>query len=368
MYKVCHLTSVHTPVDVRILYKEITSLARTEYEVCLVYLGEPVINSGKVKFISAGKKEKRVLRILKGVWCVFRKAISVRAELYHFHDPELLFVGFALKMMGKKVVYDVHEDVPRQVLGKYWIPKVFRRVVSIAVEFVENSVSVYFDAIITATPHIRNRFKVKCKEVVDINNYPVLEEFKMCCEKLKYNEKENFVCYAGGLSEQRGIFEMIRAVEKTDVKLLIAGDFSPHSLQLTAEHERGWDNVCYLGYLSRTEIALLYKKSKIGLAVLHPIPNYLESQPIKIFEYMAAGIPVIASGFPLWEKIVKDNQCGICVNPNNVNEISDAISWLIEHQEEAEEMGKNGVSAVCDKYCWEQEEKKLRDLYSKILT
>ena len=107
----------------------------------------------------------------------------------------------------------------------------------------------------------------------------------------------------------------------------------------------------------------MLNQSKIGIVTLHPKENYLESLPIKMFEYMHAGIPVIASNFPLWQEILTENKCGICVDPFNLDQIAEAIKYLLNNEEDARIMGINGREAVTKKYNWENEVKKLENIY-----
>lgn len=152
-----------------------------------------------------------------------------------------------------------------------------------------------------------------------------------------------------------------------DVELKLAGKFGNNKTYDTAKSIESWKKVDFLGFVDRNQIKEILSSSKVGLVVLHPKINFIDSLPIKMFEYMAAGIPVIASNFPLWEDIINKNKCGICVDPLNVKEITEAIQWIFDNPEEAKKMGENGRKAVEDKYNWEEESKKLIALYNNIL-
>ena len=108
------------------------------------------------------------------------------------------------------------------------------------------------------------------------------------------------------------------------------------------------------------------RNSKIGLSILKPISNYTQSYSTKIFEYMAIGLPVITSNFKLYKDIIDANNCGICVDPENPNEIAKAIEYILTNPEKAKEMGQNGSRLVKEKYNWENEESKLINIYKTL--
>lgn len=363
---VCHLTSVHRWQDTRIFIKECTSLAASEYTTYLVAPNAPNKAKNLVNLQGVKKfKGSRILRVTKTVWDAYKKAISIDADIYHFHDPELILIGLILKSRNKKVIYDVHEDVPRDILSKDWIPTPFRNLTALAFEKLENFAAPKFDAIVTATPFIGKRFLKLNPLTIDINNYPILTE--LVTPESSSPEKEKSVCYVGGICQIRGILEMVQAIGMTDTTLLLGGSFSNAGEKAKAESLTGWQNVRSLGQLNRQEVADVLSRSVAGLVLFHPAPNHVDAQPNKMFEYMSAGIPVIASNFPLWREIIEGNNCGICVDPLNPQEISEAIQYLINHPQAAAEMGKNGREAVETKYNWEQEAQKLLSLYQEIL-
>ncbi len=362
---ICHLTSVHQYNDTRIFHKECVSLARYGYPTYLISLGCETKKVDGVNVISSGPKfSSKFKRMTQGVYSVYKKAIEINADVYHFHDPELLFVGWLLKQKGKKVIYDVHEDVPRQILSKPWIWKPIQTSVSIGTEKIENFIASKLSGIITATSTIANRFSQINKNTIAINNYPLLEELQT---NTIWENKKNEICYIGGISIVRGIVELNKAIAfNTTIKLNLVGNFQPPSLAKELEPHLFWKQINYLGFVDRKKIAEILAVSKVGMVTLHPIINYLDAHPIKMFEYMSAGIPVIASNFPLWKSIVEGNQCGICINPMNPKEIADAITYLLAHDKEAEQMGKNGRKAIEEKFNWEMEEQKLIAFYQNL--
>lgn len=365
-YTVTHISTVHPAFDVRIFYKECCSLAAHGLNVNLIVTHDKDEFVDSVRIISLPQFKTRGTRILiKPVLALF-KALKTKADLYHFHDPELIPLGLLLKLLGKKVIYDVHEDVSSQILDKYWIPKKLRKSVSSLFKCIENFSAKRFNGVITATPYIKNIFEIKNKNTIDVNNYPLLSE-ACFSHHLKKGKKEKVVSYIGGITKERGIFEVLKALEGTDIKLYWAGNTSPATLIKTLQQCPGWENVVHYGYVSRQEVYSILSESQVGICTSYPIKNYFSSYPVKVFEYMNSGIPLIVSRFPVWEELLKDIGNTLFVDPFNPEEIRSAMEALLSNPERTREMGERGKKAVKEKYNWENESHKLINFYKKIL-
>jgi len=368
--KIAHLTTVHPPFDVRIFHKECKTLAKSGYEVYLIAQHDKEEIVDGIHLIPLPIVRSRIRRMIYLPIRALKEALKLKANIYHFHDPELIPIGVLLKVFAKgKVIYDVHEDVPKQIMSKYWIPKKLRGIISFIVNLGEKKFSFLFDAIITATDDILKNFSFY-RNAISIKNYPMLSKFL----EVKGKEKKDDVfkiIYIGGLSKIRGISEVVKALEYVDsnkeVRLILCGKFSPIEYEKEVRNLKGFEKVDYLGWLEPDEVVNKLVDVDAGIVCLHPITNYVTALPVKLFEYMAAGLPVIASNFPLWREIVEGNNCGICVDPLNPKEIAEAIKYLIEHPDEAQKMGENGKKAVLEKYNWEKESEKLIKLYEDLL-
>lgn len=361
--KVCHLTSVHPPMDVRILRKECSSLAAAGFDVYLVHPfgNNETVNGVKLVGLSLGPAG-RISRMTQYVNRVYEAALKVDADIYHLHDPELIRVGYKLLKRNKKVVYDAHEDLPRQISGKKWIPWIVRKPVSLLAERLENNFAKKTTAVIAATPFIAQRFLRFNTKTVDINNYPILEEFY----ENTHSKETGSICYVGGISRIRGVFEIVKALELTSVTLHLAGNFEDKEIENELKQLPGWKKVKFYGYVDRKTINEILQSASVGMVTLYPQINYLDSLPVKMFEYMAAGLPVIASDFPYWREILTANKCGVTVNPKSPDEIAKAINSLLGNPALIREMGENGKKAIKEKYNWKIEEKKLIQLYASL--
>ena len=363
---ITHLTSAHPRYDIRVLLKECQSLSIYGFNTSLVVAdghGSEVFN--RVHIFDVGCSKGRLSRMLHVPHLVFRKAVELDSDLYHIHDPELLPIGVKLKKLGKKVLFDSHEDVPKQILGKHYLHPILRKLISKAYAFYESYACSRFDGVIAATPFIRDKFKLINQQTIDVNNFPILSEFDRVQSCVK---SPGEVCYVGTIAQVRGVLELVAAMELTnsEVRLNMVGAFAEKNIQDKVSKQPGWSRINYLGVQDRQGVGEVLGKSIAGLVNLHPLINYLDALPIKMFEYMSAGIPVIASDFPLWREILEDNDCGICVNPLDPQDIANAINHLISHPEKASRMGKNGRRAILEKFNWSIEEKKLIKFYEQV--
>lgn len=366
MMKICHFTSVHNTKDVRIYLKECVSLAEGGYETYLVGKGESREEKG-VNIIGVGEPpQSRVKRMLSFSNKVYKKALELDCEIYHLHDPELLPYALKFKKKGKKVIFDSHEDVPVLILDRQWIPKLLRKIIAATYQRYEIYVTKRIDAVVAATPYITNRFLKINSNSYNVNNFPVLDEILKHTSNKNYDNTENVVCYAGGLTPQRGIGDIVSAVNETCGYLKLAGKVDNDEYMQELLLLDGSSKTEFMGYLKPQQIYELYNTSKAGLCVLRYTHNHYNALPVKMFEYMAAGLPVIASDFPLWRDIVEGNDCGICVQAQNTKQIADAINRLLNNPDEAQRMGQNGRKAVTEKYNWATEKETLLQLYGKL--
>lgn len=362
--KVAHLTSVHPPFDVRIFHKECRSLAMAGHEVVLVAPHDGPETRDGVRLHAVPKARGRLQRALKTTWRVYRAAVAEDARVYHFHDPELIPVGLLLKLHGKRVIYDVHEDVPEDVLTKAYLHPALRRAIAFAAGTLERLGAAAFDGVVTVTPGIARRFPAAKTHLVQ--NFPVEGELGGPTTR-PYMDRPPHALYVGVINAERGLPQILDALDRlpgaSPARLSLAGSFSPPALEASLKAMPGWAKVDFHGWQDRAGVRQLTEEARIGLVLFQPLPNHVEAQPNKLFEYMAAGLPVIASDFPRWRELVEGAGCGLLVDPASPQAIADAVTWLLDHPAEAQAMGQRGAAAVASRYNWTHEARTLVALY-----
>lgn len=370
MKNIVHITSVHKRHDIRIFLKECVTLAQGGYNVTLVVadgLGDE-IKSG-VRIVDAGMPAKgRLGRMLGTTKAVYKCARNIDAQLYHFHDPELIPIGLKIKRLkpDAKVVFDSHENYADDIRDKVYINKALRPFIAGVYRVYERFATKRLDAVISATPSIKSHFEGLCVKSIDINNFPFEHEFNF--DSSEAPEKLYNAVYIGAMSHMRGVSYLVDACAIGQPKsLAIAGSIPDKQFEHFLRNSDGWKFVDFKGQINRENVKAILASSKCAVVTFLPAANHIESQPNKMFEYMSAGLPIVASNFPLWKEIIEGNACGICVNPESSEEIANAIDKLTRSPVEAQKMGVNGRKAVLEKYNWRSEGRKLLRFYKEIL-
>lgn len=366
---VCHVTSLHPRGDARIFRKEATATRDMGFRTIVIVadgFGKSI--EGGVEVVDVGNARRSLFaRLLIVPFRIFFRIRRIKPDLVHLHDPELLPLGYILRLKQGRVIYDAHEDVAKQVRSKHYIPKAIRPGVSLVVSALVRLLVSRMTALVAATPAIAEVFGRLDMPLSTVRNFPLVQESPR--KEKGRRSAPLIVCYVGGLTKSRGLITIVQAMERVtaDVRLHIAGEYQEPELRKRLSTLSGWSRVDELGWLSRSKVYELLGRSLAGLVVLEPVDSYVDSLPVKMFEYMNAGIPVICSDFPLWRSIVQGANCGICVSPNSPDEVARAIDDLAENRELADRMGSNGREAIDSGLNWESEKEVLSALYCRVL-
>ncbi len=372
MTKICVVTTVHHAYDGRIYHKQCKSLKKAGYKVTLLApKPDKRIENDGINLVPIEKPKQEWKRFLH-TFSVFKLAKQTNADLYHFHDPELLPVGVLLRLFTRKpVIFDVHEHYPNAIMSKKYLKKWLKNPVRIAYEIVEKISIPMLSGVIYTTEEVGERYKnyISCK----IENYPLPEMFPTTG---RANKKDEYLLYLGGITAIRGIEELIdgfahAAKLKPEAKLLFVGSFESNSFKEKIYEKIKMlglkDKIEFKGKVPYQEIEKYLSEATIGIIPYLPVPNHLVCLPNKLFEYMAAGVAVIASDFPHYRKVVESSNSGLLINPERPQSISKAMLLLLDNSSLVKEMGENGKNAFLDTYNWKSEEEKLFSFYQKLL-
>ena len=384
--KIVHIGINHRADDVRILYKECKTLAEAGHEVVFItskHEGTKIPTIANVTVIETELSQMLYSRVKHPVKYfteelpnnrkiysqILNTCLKEMADIYHVHEYSLLDLGIKIKEnTGAKIVYDIHDDTAAQrvgaALGKNHFYRLIKEIEGKIVRFKEFDYAKKYDLLIAATPHLSDIFHSVNKNICTICNYPTINHSQLE-ETSHHNRNSDHVCYIGSIFKAKGINEIIAAVGRTHYKLYLAGNIN-YTYKTQLEMIDGWSQVEALGYIDRDGVEKIIRKSFAGLVTLLPVGNTVEALPVKMFEYMNFGIPVIASNFATYKSIIEKYECGICVDPQNVQEIADAIKYLATHRDLATQMGENGHRAVAESLNWTIEGNKLIQIYQSL--
>jgi glycosyltransferase involved in cell wall biosynthesis len=359
------LANGHSPFDTRIFIKEARSLIKAGFTVSIVVPHTNDDHRDGVKIIAVPPIRSGFWKLVVSPWNIFWKAIRQPAHsIFCIHDSDILCVGIVLKILRRKVIYDAHEDTPLQISYQHWLPDILKKPYAWFYYWLEKICGRMFDAIMVAEPVIAKYFPKDKTHLV--RNFPLMEGFRSH-PSIPFSKRESKMVYVGTLSKVRGLFQMLegaqRAALNVNLEFVLGGQFAP--LELEEEVMKNY-SVNFLRWLPYEKLVPLLFESRIGIIIPNPIERYKTNYPVKMFEFMAAALPVIASKEGESASFIREANCGILVDPLNVEEISDAIIWLTTHVEEAEAMGKRGQELIFNKYNWETESKVLLSVLSGL--
>lgn len=360
--KICQITTLHPKNDNRIFYKECISLKNNGYDVTLIVAGEIDHELDGINIIGLKKYSSRLKTFfMTSIFEVLKAAKKIDADIYHFHDPELIFMGLVLKIKGKRVIYDIHENNSAAIMSKPYLKNKFiKYIISKCFNLFEKIVIMFFDAIVTARPDITEKFKHK--KIITLRNFPILNRKKNNYINIKSKSRKS-VIYVGVMTEIRGIETLIDAFnDMPEYELLLLGIIRGSFLKNKIEKSKA--NVKYLGVVESFEVFQYIQKADVGIVTFLPVPNHIKTLATKPFEYMACGKPMIMSNFSYWKQTFGDSS--LYVDPNSKEEIINATKFLMNNTELFDKMVKKNSFLSKEKYNWESESVKLINLYNSF--
>lgn len=370
--RIVHFTSVHLWHDTRIYRRICRSLVGAGYEVHLVATtdGTPGLELHEGVHVhllpQAGSRWGRIVSTARAVT---RRATELDAAIYHFHDPELIPAARKMAKGGRIVVYDVHEDLPKDVVNKEWLPRLLGQTLMRPLDWLETTSSSRFSAVVAAETAIAERFQGAVPHTITLNNYPSLQDFPRPSSGNRLSPPT--LVHFGGLSQLRAIEPLVDALgmipPEVEVRLLAAGRCESEAMMTRLQTKPGWRRVEYLGWLSHDELRQHLGESTLAMILLSDAPNHHRVRSNRFFESLACATPVVTANFPAWRQLVHELGCGVAVDSADPTAIRDAILHVLEHPDEARQMGRRGRSAIEERFNWESEFESLLQLYERLL-
>ncbi|QRG66240.1 glycosyltransferase [Brevibacillus choshinensis] len=372
--KVCIFAPVHVSTDVRVYQKEAKALASAGYSVVLLARSVEGMNeelSGEMLSVEGVPRYKNRLQRFLLQPLMLRKILRTKASIIHLHNPDTLPLGFLLKLLGKTVIYDTHEDFTQRILMREWIPARLRTYIAKAVGKLEAWAGRVFDASIATQPDVAKRLGSKC---IVLENAPI-SRGELIERAYAYSHSiprtvEFRAIYVGTIGRSRGLIQMVKAMEYVNqyvsARLWLVGPVHDQAGMEEAKARAGWKYVDYMGSVPQEQAFAYIIRADVGLITICDIGDHAKTSPNKIFEYQRFGIPFIASNFAAWREKVGHVGAGVFVDQEDALEIAQMITLMHDRPQLAKEMGRRGMAYTINEYNWEAESEKLVSLYQSL--
>ena len=381
MSDICVITTAHTVSSVRIMQREARTLVRAGFRVTLIAPSDKSAIVNGVKIVALQKPRTRLGRFVFLAERSFRLARRLRADAYHFHDPDFLpWALFLQRRTGRPVIYDVHEYYGHVIRTRSWIPNLLGRIASRAFLAAEAWIARRLAGVVVVNDHMAERFRGLGCRVAVLPNYPLLDTF-LKLPPPRANEgttpTAKKMIYVGGLSESRGITQCVRVLHRAqeaipDLELYLVGKMEHKTYAGVIDRlvsELGLEgSIMMVGHVPHSTVIELLVEADVGLFLLQPdSERYSWGEPVKYFEYSAVGLPVIISDFPSKRALVEKNGNGILVDATDEVTIAKQLVDLLQDERACAEMGRKGREAFVREYNWEAIEHRLLHLYEEVL-
>lgn len=371
--RVCVITTVHPPFDPRVFERCAASLVRAGYAVTLVAPHDRTEERDGVRIIGIQRCQSRLVRALVGGARAYRIAHRTRAGLYHFHDPEFMPFGLLLRCTTRRpIIYDVHEDYPQHMLTKFRLPAILRRAASWGVLALERLCARRLSCVITATPALTERFvQMRARRAETVLNLPSAGFLDALSDGGLPSPVD--VIHIGSLAAPRLGFlldvavEVCRARPGTTWRIIgFDGRFLGRATEMVREHGLT-ETVELVGKVSHEEIGRHLRVATVGVNH-HPAERRFQvAIPVKVLEYMAAGLPVVSSEMPLLRELAGDEAIRY-VDPADRAAFVRAVLDVLSDPELSARLGEAAQRLSRERLNWACEEPKLLRIYEELLS
>lgn len=376
MVKMCILSSVHIALDNRVFYRQAQTLRRAGYDVTVIAVHHCDESKDGISIVGlpAVARWQRPL-----LWTrVLRRALATGADLYLFHDPELLLVTPWLRLLtGKPTIYDVHEAYPEFIQVKDYLPAWVRVPVAWAFRWAEPLLSILQSGLFFADDQIAGTFEHVDRPKATLFNFPSESFVRDAIAATRHPDRhEPVVIYLGGLERNRGSSLMLEAFARVlmdvpDARLLIVGHLMPPGLEdeVRAHAARlGIDGCLVLtGRVPFEEVGRHLCRASVGWIPWQPVAKNQKNIPTKLFEYLAYGLPVVSSDLLSTRPFLGKGDCGLLVRAEDPGAHAEAIVRLLQEPTEASAMGRKGQDMVSSRYNWGHMEPRLLAVVEALL-
>lgn len=379
--KICILSTGHTPLDDRVYYKQVVSLRGSYNCITMLMKGHPGDfreANQEINYIPLGPG-RGVLGRMRLIPKAMLQLWRLKPRIIHFHDFELVFALPVMRLLrGCKIIYDVHEVYPEMVMDSAKLPPVLKPILAFGVWAFEMLLSQLADQIITTDDAIANRFKSIHLNVETIFNYPRLNLFQPNPKRVAELEAKYVgrtpIIYQGGMGATKGLFSMIASVailkaEFPRILLLLVGPMTNGLKEQVVNRinsDGTGDYVDLVGLVPHKDVVNYMAVSKIGLVANLPTQKWFKNIPIKQFEYMACGLPVVGSDVPPTATYLKTSSGGLVFDATKPAALADAVRRLLRNENDRRQTGESGRKAVESWWNWDNMEKRLLSVYKRL--
>jgi len=360
--RVCHLSMRRSATDRRIFHKECRSLSDGGFEVTYIVVNQEPVSQWPITIESVQISKNKFLYLKRVNDALFKKAMSVHAQIYHVHEAELLPTALKLKEYGKRVIYGAHQDTELFKLSYHWGPKFLRRFLAKKAIQKELKIAAQLDGIIAVTPWLRKKFAPVNSAVVDAADYPRLEDFPSSL----YQKTSTTLLQIGNLDASKHSKIFVETVGLVQKETNVLGEVRGKKLRKILTKIPGWTFVQERGLLKLADRIPYFSQACLGVVIYKKNAYNQEKLPRELFELLAAGLPVLLPDFDTWKKHFQGHKIGKFADASDTKTFSRSLQLLLDNPSEWAQFSKNARLAFEQQFNWKSESKKYMVLYRKI--